>query len=422
MSPVFTLKGFPMLVLLRQRNYALVWSSSLISQIGTAALLAALPYYVYAISHSVAASGTAVVAELLPGVLFNTIGGLFADRLSRKLALALGNTVRAAIILPLIVVHSPSELWIVYLVGFVNQSVASLIGPFGSAALPHVVGRQDLTTANAALSAASSTALLLGSPLGGLLLQGVGLPAVVIVDAVSFIAPAIAILLVDVPLEDHRHRSVPTGRPVGTLLHDLLLGWRYVLQHPTVARVFLVTGISLLAFGIYQVAFAPFVRHVLHGSPAFYSWSLTLQGLSGIAGALVMGAVARRAGPRALVVGSLFTFGLTGLVEVLAVNKLVTLSISLVYGFPAEFNGASLNALLQASTEDAYRGRVSGAYGTVWSVATLLSATIATATTDLIGIRTILAVAGGLLILAGAAGSLLPTQLPGSAESETLRH
>lgn len=397
-----------MLSLLRQRNYALLWSGGLISGTGTAMLVAALPYYVYATSHSVTASGTALFSEILPGVLFNTVGGVFADRLPRKMAMAAGNGGRGVLILPLFAVHGPSTLWIVYVVGLLNGTLAALAGPFGNAALPHFVRTEDLPAANAGFSAASSTAVLIGSPLGGALLQQVGLSAVVLIDAISFAVPTIAILMIDVPLEDRR-REAPQGmtrpHPVG----DLLRGWRYVSRTPAVAGVFLVTIVNYLGAAVFFVAFAPFVRHILAGSAEYYSCAVTLTGVSGMAGALVMGAAGRRAGPRALAAGGLIFLGVIALVEVLAANRVLTLVISLLVGVPSEFVGASLNSLIQAGAEDAYRGRVYGTYATTTSLTLLLGTVFATLVADRLGIRA--ALIGGSLVLL-LAGSIAMTVLP----------
>jgi MFS family permease len=400
------------LSLLRHRNYSLLFWSGLVSQIGSYALIAALPYYVYATSNSVAATGAAVLSEILPGVIFNTIGGVLADCLPRKLVMAAGNGLRGLIILPLLAVHGPSTLWIVYIVGFLNQSIAALAGPFGNAALPHVVRSEELVTANALFSAGSSTAVLVGSPLGGFLLQQAGLSAVVVIDGISFAAPAAAILLINVPLEDRRKQSSPGVGHVRQVVRELVLGWQYVLRNRVVAGVFLVTIMNLLATGVFSVAFAPFVRQIVHGSAVFYSWALTLQGLSGIVGALMMGWAAKLAGPRALVSRGLISLGLMALVEVLVARQTLTLAVSLLVGPPSEFIGASQNALLQARTGDAYRGRVSGAYGTTWSATLLLSTVTTTLITDQIGIRTVL-IGGSLILVFAGLGAirLLPQNL-----------
>lgn len=401
-----------MLALLRQRNYSLLFWSGLLSQIGSYALIAALPYYVYATSHSVTASGTAVVSEIVPGVIFSTIGGVFADCLPRKLALATGNGLRGFAILPLLAVHGPSTIWIVYVVGFLDQTIAALGGPFGKAALPHVVHGEEIITANALFSAGSSTAVLLGSPIGGLLLEHAGLSSVVMVDAISFAIPTVAVLFINVPLEDRRQSRSSRGTPTRQMVADLVLGWQYVWTNRVVAGVFLVTITNLLATGIFAVGYVPFIRQLLHGSAEFYSWCLTLEGLSGIAGALMMGYASRLAGPRTLASGGLVSLGFMSVTVVLAARQDVALGSSLLLGPPSELIGASQNALLQVRTQDAYRGRVSGAYGTTWCATLLISTGTATLITDHLGIRTMLIGGSLILVLAGlGAMRLFPRNL-----------
>src|SRR5947209_2438200 len=132
-----------MLSVLRQPNYALLWLAALTSGIGSFALLAALPYFVYATSGSVLASGAVFASEMAPMALMPTIAGIFADRWKRKGVLVASDWLRGLILLPLLAVHGPSTLWIVYSSAFAGAVVGNFAGPFGSAAIPHVVGEEQ---------------------------------------------------------------------------------------------------------------------------------------------------------------------------------------------------------------------------------------------------------------------------------------
>jgi len=92
-----------MLMVLRQRNYALLWTAVLVSAIGNFVLLAALPYYVYVVSGSVLATGATFASEMVPEILFGTIGGVFADRWRRKPVIAGSDWARGLVLLPLLV-------------------------------------------------------------------------------------------------------------------------------------------------------------------------------------------------------------------------------------------------------------------------------------------------------------------------------
>jgi MFS family permease len=99
-----------MLSLSRQRSYALLWSSALISGIGNFILIATLPYYVYSISGSTLASGATFISETISMVLFGSVGGILADRWQRKRAVVSSDRLRALVLLPLLFVHSTASL------------------------------------------------------------------------------------------------------------------------------------------------------------------------------------------------------------------------------------------------------------------------------------------------------------------------
>src|SRR5438067_2188537 len=106
-----------MLAILRQRNFALLWSASLISKIGDMVLLIALPFYVYDLTGSTLASGGMLIAETLPRVLIGSFAGVFVDRWDRRRTMVVADLARAAVLLPLLLVGSIETLWIVYAVG-----------------------------------------------------------------------------------------------------------------------------------------------------------------------------------------------------------------------------------------------------------------------------------------------------------------
>lgn len=164
-------------------------------------------------SGSTLASAGTFVSEMVPMVLFPTIGGIYADRWNRKPVLVASDVTRGAVLLPLLAVHGTTSLWIVYVSGFLGASAANFAGPFGSAAVPHIVPEADLPSANAAFSTAGYIAGLVGSPLGGLMVQHGGLPGVVALDTVSFLVSAVLIAAVNTPLQAVRHVSVWESAP-----------------------------------------------------------------------------------------------------------------------------------------------------------------------------------------------------------------
>ncbi len=399
-----------MLSLLRQRDYALLWWSALISGIGNFILIAALPYYVYSISGSTLASGATLMSETVPMVLFSSVGGIFADRWKRKRVIISSDWLRGLLLLPLLTVHSTASLWIVYVVAFLGSSVAHFAGPFGNAALPHVVREDELPSANAAFSAGGFLAVLIGSSLGALLLQHVGLGGVVLADAATFAFSALLISLIGIAFEGRTLEAsslIPSGTRLGRAWRDWLIGVRFVLEQRWVSLVFLVMMLVFLGNSMVSVCLAPFVRHVLHGSAQIYAWVLTAQGIGGVFASLFIGSVTKRIPPERLLAWSIFSLGVLDTEIAVAQRVQVTLGAACVAGVAVLFGIASMNTLVQAKVPDALRGRVSGAFLTASALMSLVGSLIASVWADRIGIRLMLGIGGTVFAVAGLTAFML---------------
>ncbi|MGH2443101.1 MAG: MFS transporter [Chloroflexota bacterium] len=351
-----------MLSLLRQRDYGLLWFSALISGIGNFILVAALPYYVYSISGSTLASGATLISETVPMILFSSIGGIFADRWERKRVILGSDWLRGLVLLPLLFVHSTSSLWIVYVVGFVGASISNFAGPFGNAALPHIVREYELPTANAAFSAGGFLAVLVGSSLGALILQHVGLAGVAIADVATFAISGLLVSLIGVPFQRQDAPATPMDEPGQrwtAVWREWLFGVRFVLDQRWISAVFVVMMLAFLGISMIAVCLPPFVRHVLHGSAQIYAWTLTGQGIGGIVASAFIGSVTRRFPPERVLGWSIFSLGLIDVLIAAAQTVPITLAGSVVAGSIILFGVASMNTLVQAKVPDILRGRVS---------------------------------------------------------------
>src|SRR5579884_3741763 len=256
-----------MLAVLRRRNFALLFVESLISSAGDWVLYAAVPYYVYARTGSALAAGLTFVLEIVPSVLLGTIGGVLADRWSPYGSIVTGEILMGLALLPVLGVSAGAPLPVLY-AGVLSVAILSQVtGPASSAALPHVVGTEQLVPANSAFSAANNLARIAGPLLGGALMAGMGIHAVVLADTLTFWLGAGCVAAVSVPLQEGRE-----DRPdeIGSIWRQTWREWRegmaLVVRRRWIAVIFVVVGIAVFGDGMFTVLFAPFVRHTLHGS------------------------------------------------------------------------------------------------------------------------------------------------------------
>ena len=349
-----------MFALLRRRDFALVWTASLISATGDWVLLIGLPIYVYQLTGSTLATSAMFVAELVPQIAFGSVAGVFVDRWDRKRTMVAANLILTVAILPLALVRSTNDVWIVYIVAFTESLVARFLRPAEGAMLPRLVDRSDLVAANALGSFASNTSRLVGPTLGGVIAGIYGLTAVAGFDSVTF--------------------AVAAGR-LRAFWREWLDGLSLVTRSRTIRVLFVLAALSSLGEGMMSVLFVVWVARVIGGTALELGWFMTAQAVGGLVGGVFVAQLTRGAPPRRVLGIASIAFG--SLDALLFVSPLVRpeiiigLVIIAIVGVTTVAFGAGFNAILQTSVEDAYRGRLLGAIFTTMALLRLASTVLA---------------------------------------------
>ena len=152
---------------LRQRDFALLWSGALISLAGDWVLFVGLPLYVYDRTGSTLATGAIFLARLLPQVLLGSVAGVFVDRWDRRRTLVAANLLLAVALVPLFGGAAADQLWLVYLAAMAAVALQQFVVPAEEALLPRLVAEDELVPANA-LNALNNNLAWLGVPVAGM--------------------------------------------------------------------------------------------------------------------------------------------------------------------------------------------------------------------------------------------------------------
>src|ERR671910_357971 len=205
--------------LLRNVRFMQLWVGQGISFVGDAVSMIALVVLIVQITGSASAVGGALVARLLP-TLASPFAGVLADRLDRRVVLIASDLARAVLVLGLIFAK---DLVVIYVLVFLMGLARTFFNPTIRAAFPSVVGRGELTRANALISGTFSTSIMVGPALGGLLVASIGVDAAFMVDAVTYLVSAV--LLSTVPLPHPRRESEEEAG----FVRELRSGFGYLL-------------------------------------------------------------------------------------------------------------------------------------------------------------------------------------------------
>jgi MFS family permease len=182
---------------LRHRDFRMLWSGMAVSLVGDGIFLIAVAWETYVLWNAPAALSIVGIGMTVPTVVFLLVGGVLSDRHDRRLLMLWADVVRAAAVacLAALVFADALRLWELVALVAVYGCGTAFFTPAFEAIVPDLLPAEDLAAANSLDQFVRPIALrLLGPALGGwLVAAGAGLAFTV--DAVSFAASAVAVLL-----------------------------------------------------------------------------------------------------------------------------------------------------------------------------------------------------------------------------------
>ena len=221
-----------------------------VSNIGSSFTLFALPLLVFNLTGSALNLALITAAEYVPLLLFGLVIGAWVDRVDRKRLMIFTDITQALVIssIPLLAALDLLVVWWIYVVGFASSTLWICFNTAEFAAVPSLVNKEDLATANGRLQASYAAATVAGPLLAGLLVALVPVHTVLLVDALSFLVSVLAVSLIRTTFSaDATEQQRTEG-----FRRDVFEGLRYVLGHPILRNTCLMLAlIGCVGFTIY---------------------------------------------------------------------------------------------------------------------------------------------------------------------------
>jgi MFS family permease len=381
-----------------------LWAAGAVSETGDWLLLIALPVYVLQLTGSALTTSTLLLIEVLAAMLAGPLAGVLADRWDRRRLLIGGGLAQAVLLLPLLAVHGPGTLWIVYLVTAAEAVLGSVNDPVRQALLPATIEPGELAGATAQLGIAANLARLVGGALGGLLLQAYGLSGVVLGDVATFVLAAA--LLTGWSVAPGPRLPQPEG-----MARQWLAGLAVIRDDRRLRGTLLVSALIQLAQGMFVVLFVVFVLRRLGGGGADVGLLRGVQAVGGIAGGLLLGLVARRIPPWLLAGGGALGFAAVCLAiwngPALTTALPLYVALFVLVGLPIAAGNAGLTTVALAATPDEYRGRMISTVVTTGAAAQGVGTLLAGLLADPVGLLPLLDAHAAIAAVAGVLALVL---------------
>jgi predicted MFS family arabinose efflux permease len=401
-------------LLRRNRNYRLLWIAQIVSELGDWFYTLAVYNLLLDLTGSKAqAVALAVVLQVLPSTFASPTAGVLNDRISRKRIMIGADLVRVFIVLGMLLVRTPSMVWLVYPLLLVETVSAAFFDPARNSVIPNIVPENQVLAANALASITWSFCLAAGASLGGIAAVWLGRDAVFVLNACSFLLSAWLIRRMSF-VEPHTAARPPLRVRELVEFTPILEGMRYIRRDPRLfATVFVKGGLGLLGAELVLLpilgdrVFPVKLAGLDHSRASLLGMSMLMgaRGAGSLLGPLIGGRWAGESHSRlrtGILIG--FVIAAAGYISLGASTSLAVAICAVI----AAHAGSSTNwvfssTLLQIYTEDRFRGRVFSAEFGISSLVMSASIYLAGAAIDFGVPPRAFAAAIGLVMLVPAA-------------------
>lgn len=238
------------------KNFAILLSGQLVSQIGDKFYMLALSFWVLQITGSSTKMGMALAAALIPSFVLGFVSGTFIDRYNRKLIIAGTDFFRGAIISVVVVLYYMGALnFYIIIISQVLLSINSaFFDPAISAVIPQIVNEDDITTANSKHQFVQGISTIIGPVLGGIAVASFGYLFIFIVNAASFFISGIFEMFMQIPqMQDNRLDDVETGSNHPKIISEMKQGYRYIFANRALMILLMMVGVIHFFVGSIEV-------------------------------------------------------------------------------------------------------------------------------------------------------------------------
>ncbi len=384
---------------LRITVFRWLWLASLVSNVGTWMQTVGAQWFLVHAAHAAILVALVQTAETLPDVMFGIVGGVLADTLDRRrlLMAVQGSLVVATSALAALTIAgrmSSSPVHIVIGTGSV------LTTPAYQSLVPELVPRDRLPAAAQLSSINVNLARAIGPAIAGILIEYIGVGAVFVLDAATFLVYGVVVAL-------WRPSPDTTPQIPERFVSALRAGGRYVRYAPVVRRILLRAALFLVPASALWALLPLIASRRLGLGSSGYGLLLAALGGGAIVGATVLLKVPARLSPSVLIqlVGGVFG---AALVATLVRSTVVVVIVLIPAGMAWVGMLATVNTLLQLFLPRWVRARGLSVYQMVLLGAQGLGAVAWGAVDDAFGLTCTFLVAAGLMILGSASVRFWP--------------
>jgi len=379
----------------RDRDFLKLWFGQTISEIGSRITREGIPLTAVLLLHATPAQmGLLASLNGFGALLFGPIAGLVADRFRLRPILIATDLGRAGMLALVPLLYSQGQLTMTLLC--VIMAGTAVFTTFFDVAyqslLPSLVRRDQLLDGNAKLTMSLTTAEMVGPAGTGLLVQTLGAPRAIALDAVSFLVSALSVALISPGREKATKTTFSVVKDPGAsgeagVFAEISAGFRLTFANPILRALALRSATASFFYGFFATLYVIYAVQELRFTPVVLGVVVTLGGIGAFMGAIFAERIARRFSVGRTMIGAAVTSGVLSFLIPLAPGpgwKAVAClgAAQLIGDIAYPVYGIHEATLRQSITPPALLGRVTAfaqlLFKGCWPVGALVGGTLAT--------------------------------------------
>ena len=404
---------------LKNRNFFLLWLGQIISQVGDRLGFMALIGFAY--SKKAYGSPSEIFKVLLftiiPVFLIGPLAGAYVDRWDRRRTMYASDFLRMALvcIIPVFLFYV-KNLAMAYFLIFIVFCIARFFLTAKLSIVPDLVGRNDLLIANSLVNITGMIAFIVGSGIGGILVEWVGVERGFYLDGLSFFVSAALIFFIS-KKNTPPVNLIKIGEDIvevikKSVIREIKEGAKYFMNQRDIRLTAVILFVVSSALGVVSVVSIVFVQNTLHSATKDLGLLIMFLGLGLFSGSLVYGRFGQRVSHYKIIFVSLILSGIMLIIFALGIHRYPYFApaalLSFFLGFIASPILIASNTIIHKTSNDEMRGKIFSSMEIVMHSGFLLFMYISSILAEKFSHVLILVIIGCIFCVLGAISLLFP--------------
>ncbi|WP_372726686.1 MFS transporter [Nostoc sp. TCL26-01] len=265
------------------RTFIIIWSSQIVSAIGSAMTKFALTIWVWQLTGEVTTIALFSFFYQLPLIFVSLFAGVLIDRYHRKYLIILGDTsaIICTVFIGLLYATHSLQIWHLYFLVALSGCFGHIQNLAYAASIPLMVSKQHYTRASSMSSLVTHASAIISPALAGLLYPAIGLLGIIVIDIATFALAAATIIFLSIPQPP---RTKTTNQDSAKIQQQLAFGFHYILSRPSLLAMTIAFSCFWFAHQIGDTIFQPMILARTGGNTEVLGVVMTAAGVGGVVG------------------------------------------------------------------------------------------------------------------------------------------